>query len=904
MYDAAVTDTVPSFNRDIGIIDIVKCRSKVHVLDEPSIEPTTSFKPTLIKGTQIPYPGFPSLNVLPMKSAELKPISVNCFGTGSKYATTVLTLQTLPTLPSAEQLADNILGKHLFINWPMMHEAKVVAVTDEECTVRMVKKQKKVIKHSAKDEEKWLEESEVMSHQYLYGCNQPGSGGVDIGSVQIRLKLVSLQGMKVSPSNGSSKKVFGTEEADVPLQMVLWQSPAPDPRFEERGPMTLKDRFPSQSQVILTKGKFRGFLGTVLSVVDDKIGVRVDVPPVEPPFGLAIARTVQESYISTNDAASVLKMNPAIFAKVTGSLFFQPGNYDVGLNLKYKRDYCVLGYTRRRNKDGAKLEKKSNKAWGTKDTVLVVGNQRRDNDEEDGKMIWEYTPKAVKLVAAFKQKFPNFFALISKDPRAGKYDTFILGAKGGEELALIREWLNSVETAKMPRTPSSTEELPHTAISAIQRAADVRVATIEQENQLKHENHKIPPSALYLEGSTLPTDVLYHADGESPELGDRVVNLCANGLPFGARGTVVGIHHESTGCVEVVMDKEFIGGSTLQGSCSNFRGKLCVWNHLLKVNASNSKEIVNQMIPKGSGKAVIDSLLEVNDSDKIETREDQDQHKTPVKVRDSENPWKQPSPTRSRGGKQGAWREAAGPSGKGSGFKGAVRDGKKSGLQAWKKMMASNGSSNNNSSNSAEGLKAILGVKNKVSNETAAHGSVEGLKNILGVKNESSNLSNADASVGLKNLLGIASSQSNKVDSTQTQSSVSASSNSGPSSAADALMKLMIQTPIKTEQPAFQPQQSTFNFTYVNEGDKHQPPVPTQPSMIFTHGPMGVYHSPVPHPMVYPNMMPHPAMMPQQPNFNVANGNDTPIPINRAKKEKPGVEDASLIPSVTLKAKK
>ena len=100
MYDAAVTDTVPSFNRDIGIKDIVKCRSKVHVLDEPSTEPTTSFKPTLIKGTQIPYPGFPSLNVLPMKSAELKPISVNCFGTGSKYATTVLTLQTLPTLHS------------------------------------------------------------------------------------------------------------------------------------------------------------------------------------------------------------------------------------------------------------------------------------------------------------------------------------------------------------------------------------------------------------------------------------------------------------------------------------------------------------------------------------------------------------------------------------------------------------------------------------------------------------------------------------------------------------------------------------------------------------------------------------------------------------------------------------
>merc|ERR1712045_101256 len=107
------------------------------------------------------------------------------------------------------------------------------------------------------------------------------------------------QGMKTSPVNGSRKKVFGKEEADVPLQMVLLQPPAPDTRFEERGPLSLSDRFPEQCDVILMKGKYRGCLATVLNTFDDgKVGVKVNALEPEPPFGLAIARSVQESYIT------------------------------------------------------------------------------------------------------------------------------------------------------------------------------------------------------------------------------------------------------------------------------------------------------------------------------------------------------------------------------------------------------------------------------------------------------------------------------------------------------------------------------------------------------------------------------------------------------------------------------
>jgi hypothetical protein len=46
-----------------------------------------------------------------------------------------------------------------------------------------------------------------------------------------------------------------------------------------------------------------------------------------------------------------------------------------------------------------------------------------------------------------------------------------------------------------------------------------------------------------------------------PELGDRVLSLRSDeGPPFGARGTVVGVHGKHA---EVVFDEKFISGNTL-----------------------------------------------------------------------------------------------------------------------------------------------------------------------------------------------------------------------------------------------------------------------------------------------------------------------------------------------------
>ena len=101
--------------------------------------------------------------------------------------------------------------------------------------------------------------------------------------------------------------------------------------------------------------------------------------------------------------------------------------------------------------------------------------------------------------------------------------------------------------------------MSYEAVAAVEKAADVRTLALAKSGYPKESLIKIPGAALYGEGSTGATDVLLASDlnqKESPQLGDRVVNLCAEGIPFGARGTVIGIHEaKTTGSVEVVMDE-------------------------------------------------------------------------------------------------------------------------------------------------------------------------------------------------------------------------------------------------------------------------------------------------------------------------------------------------------------
>ena len=565
-YDLTCMDTVPSASPQVGLPDIVHCNSVVSTFEEP-LQSGTSFMPKLIPGTQIPFPGYPSLNVLPIESYELTEIKLNCFGSASKYATMVIKLHDMPELPPLEALSQNVLGKSVFVNWPMMHEARVVGISNVKGEIKVGKDKPRVRVYNKVEADRWSAESEAMFERYFVGNAIPGAGGVQIGPINLRIKVLPLQGMKTNMTTGATKKLFGTVEADIPLQLALWQAPAPDPRFIERGPMTLQDRFAINSNVVLTKGKYRGCSGTVVGIVDKKtVGVKVQIIPPELPFGLAIAQSVQESNISSSDAARILKIHPGLFGKITGSLLFEPGRFDLGLNLKSPDGLCVVGYTRK--KPARQTHGKVTTAWGATDSVLIVGSEKAESEEQE-RVIWEYTPKAIRLVNAYRQKFPQLFNAIIKQPNERKYDAkAAFGPNGEAWLPVIREWLNGIETARMPRTPVSTETMSHEAVAALEKAAEVRKLALKKRGFPQETLLKVPGSAIFREGMIGPTDVLQASDynkNDAPELGDRIVNFCASGIPFGARGKSV---LQKYCCV--------VSGAETKLFCCTYR--YCGWN--------------------------------------------------------------------------------------------------------------------------------------------------------------------------------------------------------------------------------------------------------------------------------------------------------------------------------------
>ena len=853
-YDPTVTSDAPSPNREIGLKDINMCNSSMVIYQEPDRK-NTSFRPEIIPGTKLPYPGFPSLNVLPIEETSLDAIGLNCFGSESKYSSTILTLRKLPQLPSAEQLAAKILHVSVFVNYPSMHEAKVVAVTDANCEVR---KNNEVTMWNGEQRGRWLQETEGMKLTYKNGAGAPGTGGVDVGEIQIRLKCVPLQGMQ-KHTDGATEKVFGKEEADLPLHMCLWTSPAPDPRFQEKGPDTLKTLFPPAKQVVLTAGKYKGNVGTVVKTSEDggkqHVHVKVAITPPEPPFGLAIVRSVTEQFVSIMDAARILKMPISVLHKVAGGFSVDPGRYDLGLNIKYKGEYCVLGYTRVVHDTSSARDKNvdpNSAAWSVGDSLKVIGSMGFSGSDgsqsgERKRQEWEFSPKAIRLIASYKAKFPKMFESLQRFPNERFYDVsqlFGSNNKGEDTLKTVLEWLNSCETAKMPRVISTTSAIGRDAVSAIERASEVRATSVKAK-ELKVVGLKVPPSAIFAEGS-IETNNIMTSFNTPPELGDRVVSLNARGVPFGARGTVIGVHN-TKGCVDLVFDEEFLAGTSLQGTCSNFRGKLCMWDGLIKIGAKSDGSTVESLIKPGSGKEIAKKLVakaaieEKKERKEREKKEKQSQRDVFHAPNEAPNSSRSGSAGRStsagrsassgKGSKLVHAKEASAPDGS-IGFKWGKGRGKVSGLQA-----------------SAIGGGAVGGGKRKKGPSKAEKASTEaGLKSLLGVgapapgqMDDPVELSSGDAAIALKGMLGIGAKEAPKkapkqngsdalkgmlgigANATPAPAPVPASSPAPPpppaSKGADALMDLMsISSPSDAQPAAAAKPSSGFNFAYVAEG--------------------------------------------------------------------------------------
>ena len=193
-YDPNVSETYFSCNPEIGLLDVTNCQSVV-TLTYPKLSPGAFFRPELIPGTIFPLAGFPSLSTLPIQNVETDFFKMNTFGSESKYRSISLELQESEV--DATKLDIKVLvGRVVFVNYPQMHEAKVVAVTTSTEEYRSVvratpngnKTEVVCTQHDAVTSKKWDVDSEAEQLKYFKGRGTPGSGGMIIGDIKIRLR--------------------------------------------------------------------------------------------------------------------------------------------------------------------------------------------------------------------------------------------------------------------------------------------------------------------------------------------------------------------------------------------------------------------------------------------------------------------------------------------------------------------------------------------------------------------------------------------------------------------------------------------------------------------------------------------------------------------------------------------
>lgn len=384
-------------------------------------------------------------------------------------------------------------------------------------------------------------------------------------------------------------------------------------QHRKKGIRRAADVNPGDRVLSVGRGPLFGCLARVRDVRrDGHLLVSYSVRPSfakEPAFAYRVVTKykLSEQCYSAPRAAGLVNLPVAVLGSITGSIRVRVPDskrdeIDIGLGIKYTgRGLVVPGYAK------------------------IV----------DGKSFM-LTDAAVNLIAEYKRCFPDLFEalvkLVSESgnnkqkggvPASRVLDATELFGKGPaakDALTAAAAWVGSREIASLPLVASDAGVLSKDCIAELEREqliakdlqsdgmaqgdVDIRKCQAVIPRHLAATGHESLEMYNSLVGAgALPA---VKEDASDIRLGDRVVNrVCTGVVPFGLRGTVVGIHSVCTGhengsnasgprqevknhregrgaevhrgagsvYVEVVFDEGFVGGGNLNGRCSPCRGK-------------------------------------------------------------------------------------------------------------------------------------------------------------------------------------------------------------------------------------------------------------------------------------------------------------------------------------------
>ncbi|KAM3961555.1 LOW QUALITY PROTEIN: 5'-3' exoribonuclease pacman [Aphomia sociella] len=470
------------------------------------------------------FPGFPTMRHLKYKS-NLKKCKVKVFDQPSRNENMMIKLTPEnPLEESIEKVAQEYLGKVIWVGWPHLTRAKVIAVSNESKRLHYVDKQNNNMGAPNYTTEanhgnlrtQWISERSTIIEHNLNRL------GIELGDVKIIIHAVNLRGFKYLIQD-NSKMALEPEWCQVACgyaQQAVVRAPGPGaaaaapPRY-----CTAQQAYPPGGVVfLLTPGQYYGAMATVVDSEAIRSGrIKVQVLSRGEPTALAPPPT-SSPYRNAHHAAAACGISSQMLSRITGTILVVNGErndlptesqnkINIGLNLKFnKKNQEVTGFTRRC---------KTTKSW-------------------------LYSERCIDLVKSYGENFPDLFnrlAMSLGDDVFFEGDLWP-GEVGNKKPQEVSAWLK-----QQPHSGAAKRECGSEALEA----AELRALADSLEPQLQQLRCDHTKVTLHVKWSLLYRPEL-HEGNVQPDpradyrLLDRVVCVSRHtAVPVGASGTLTAI---------------------------------------------------------------------------------------------------------------------------------------------------------------------------------------------------------------------------------------------------------------------------------------------------------------------------------------------------------------------------
>ncbi|XP_015607830.1 5'-3' exoribonuclease 1 isoform X2 [Cephus cinctus] len=489
------------------------------------------------------FPGFPTLQFIKHTSI-LEKAKVKVFEQSARGESIILCIDPVK-VPKIQDFANEYLGKSVFVHWPRLTEARIVAVSDNETKIALPNFQARNMGNEADIKRIHIGEYSVQKKHIAETYKM--RMGIEIGETQLLVYACPIIGRRyVFGSQG--KMTLEKQWSEYPLayayQCIVKDIQVFNPSFVQF--TNVKDIFTPKSICIMLGHPHYGAMGEVIEPgMDLKTGrVKVAMAIEQEPDLNDCRKSWAESklrYMVGSVAAQRLGISSHLLSRITGTIYVmqeamgdQTPKFNIGLNLKFsKRNEEIPGYTKKENGQ------------------------------------WLYSIKSVELIRSYMQKCPDLFEKLAQNVMNDIFHETDLFPEGSGTLNEIVAWLKEQPYYSVESRPCGTESLDQELVKNIEKILDSSTESLGSKTLVM----QVKPHLLYKpglnSGSIVPDSTSQH------HLCDRIIVVRESfTVPLGNKGIIVGLYKAekpSDNTYDVIFDKPFVGGLKIY-SCSPNRG--------------------------------------------------------------------------------------------------------------------------------------------------------------------------------------------------------------------------------------------------------------------------------------------------------------------------------------------